>query len=120
MPEFQHHIFICENLRNDDHPRGSCGKMGSKSIRDHLKSAITQHKDAIASPVRVNTAGCLDQCEHGPVAVIYPQNIWYGNIRAEDCARIVSETILKGIVLEDLKISSDCLNNSQCPHRRPS
>lgn len=83
MPEFQHHIFICENLRNDDHPRGSCGKMGSKSIRDHLKSAITQHKDAIASPVRVNTAGCLDQCEHGPVAVIYPPEylVWKHSCR---------------------------------------
>jgi (2Fe-2S) ferredoxin len=27
---------------------------------------------------RVNTAGCLDRCELGPVIVIYPEGVWYG------------------------------------------
>ncbi|MFM7318666.1 MAG: (2Fe-2S) ferredoxin domain-containing protein [bacterium] len=120
MAEFQHHIFICENFRNDDHPRGSCGKMGSKSLRDLLKSAINNHKNTIAGPVRFNTAGCLDQCEHGPVAVIYPQGIWYGNVKPEDCERIVTDTIVKGQMIDDLVIAPECLNNPGCPHRQKS
>jgi (2Fe-2S) ferredoxin len=32
--------------------------------------------------VRVNTAGCLDRCEHGPSVVIYPEGVWY-TLRSE-------------------------------------
>jgi (2Fe-2S) ferredoxin len=61
-------------------------------------------------------SGCLDQCEHGPNLVIYPQGIWYGGVRLEDVPRIVEETIIKGKILEDLLIPDECLNNSSCPH----
>jgi (2Fe-2S) ferredoxin len=61
-------------------------------------------------------AGCLDQCEHGPNLVIYPQGIWYGGVRPEDVPRIVEQTIIKGVVLSDLVIVPECLNNPNCPH----
>jgi (2Fe-2S) ferredoxin len=32
--------------------------------------------------VRINTAGCLDRCEHGPSVVIYPEGVWY-TVRSE-------------------------------------
>ncbi len=60
--------------------------------------------------VRVNQAGCLDQCELGPTVVIYPQAIWYGGVRVEDVGRIVDETICGGRVIDDLKIPSEMLN----------
>ncbi|MFO0953154.1 MAG: hypothetical protein U0835_18770 [Isosphaeraceae bacterium] len=31
--------------------------------------------------------------------------------------RIVERTVLKGEILEDLRIADDCLNNPKCPHR---
>jgi hypothetical protein len=34
--------------------------------------------------VRANAAGCLDQCEHGPTVVIYPEAVWYGGVAPED------------------------------------
>jgi (2Fe-2S) ferredoxin len=61
-------------------------------------------------------AGCLDQCEHGPNLVIYPQGIWYGGVRMEDVQRIIDETIVKGVVLDDLVIAPECLNNPNCEH----
>jgi (2Fe-2S) ferredoxin len=118
MPEFQYHLFICENMRNADHPRGSCGATGSKSLRDELKAEVKKQKDNIPGPVRINTAGCLDQCEHGPVLVVYPQGIWYGPIQPDDCQRIVSETLVNGRIIADLQIAPDCLNNPACPHRQ--
>ena len=30
--------------------------------------------------VRANKAGCLDQCEHGPTVVVYPEAVWYGHV----------------------------------------
>jgi (2Fe-2S) ferredoxin len=61
----------------------------------------------------------MEQCEHGPTVVIYPQGIWYGHVRVEDVPRIVARTLIGGELLSDLLIPDSCLNNAVCPHRRP-
>lgn len=117
MPAFTHHIFVCGNTRSADHARGSCDPTGKQPLREAFKVAV---KNAgCGARVRPNHAGCLDQCEHGPTVVIYPQGIWYGRVRIEDVPRIVEKTILGGEVLDDLMIADECLNNPQCPHRAP-
>ena len=115
MPAFTHHIFVCGNVRVDGHPRGSCDPGGRKSLKDAFKKALKQA--GVAATTRANDAGCLDQCEHGPTVVIYPQRIWYGPVGPEDVPRIVSKTIVEGEILEDLRIADSCLNNPGCPHR---
>lgn len=117
MPGYSHHIFVCGNKREKGHPRGCCDKHGDGRIRDALKSAIKEHKSEIHGPVRVNQAGCLDQCEHGPVVVIYPQAIWYGHVKPSDAERIISQTVVKGELLQDLLIDENCLNSPNCPHK---
>jgi len=72
----------------------------------------------LAPLVRANKAGCLEQCEHGPVVAIYPQGIFYGGVTIDDVPRIVEETVVGGRILEDLLIAEDCLNNRDCPHIR--
>ena len=114
MPAFTHHIFVCCNTRDPAHPRGCCDPERSEALRNQFK--IELKKRGLKGIVRANTAGCLDQCEHGPNLVIYPQEIWYGGVRIEDVPRIIEETIVNGVVLEDLVILSDCLNNPNCPH----
>lgn len=114
MPAFSHHIFVCANTRSPGHPRGCCDPDGSQALRNAFK--ISLKKTGFGTRVRVNQAGCLDQCEHGPVVVIYPQGIWYGQVRLEDVPRIIETTLLGGEVLPDLLIDDACLNNPDCPH----
>ena len=38
--------------------------------------------------MRVNKSGCLDQCEHGPTVVVYPDAVWYGRVQPEDAEEI--------------------------------
>jgi (2Fe-2S) ferredoxin len=71
----------------------------------------------LAGRVRINKSGCLDQCEHGPVMVVYPEAVWYGNVRPEDAAEIVTEHLVGGRPVERLRIAAECLNTSSCPHR---
>ena len=79
MPAYTSHIFICGNQRKSGHKRGSCDPDGKEELRDRFKDEL---KRANVGPlVRANSAGCLDQCEYGPVMVIYPQQIWYGRVR---------------------------------------
>lgn len=118
MPAFTHHVFICGNARRKDHPRGSCDPDSSGQLRDAFKKALKEA--GFGSLARANHAGCLDQCEHGPTVVIYPQGIWYGRVQLHDVPRIVKTTLVGGEVLPDLLIDESCLNNPDCPHRRPS
>ena len=114
MAAFTHHIFVCCNQRSPDHQRGCCNPDGSSRLRTALKAAVGQR--GLKPAVRANSAGCLDQCEHGPTLAIYPQGIFYGGVTLADVPRIVDETIIGGRVLEDLLIADGCLNNPQCEH----
>ena len=114
MAAFTHHIFVCCNQRSPDHSRGCCDPDGSAELRSALKAAIASR--GLKPDARANSAGCLDQCEHGPVVAIYPQGTFYGGVTLEDVPRIVEETIVGGRVLEDLVIADECLNNRQCEH----
>ncbi len=73
-PYFASHIFVCTNRRPDGHPRGSCAEKGSEALRDYAKARA---KELGLKNVRVNAAGCLDRCEHGPCVLIYPEGVWY-------------------------------------------
>lgn len=71
---FRTHVFVCGNRRPDGHPRGSCAAKGSEKIRDYMKARV---KELGLSGIRINASGCLDRCELGPCAVIYPEGVWY-------------------------------------------
>jgi len=108
MPKFACHVFVCCNQREAGHPRGCCNPDGSGHLRELLKKEIARR--GLTPAVRVNQAGCLDQCEYGPNLVIYPQAIWYGRVTPADVPRIVEETLIQGRVIEELVIPDECLN----------
>ncbi|HQT64131.1 MAG: ferredoxin [Acidocella sp. 20-57-95] len=79
---FSTHVFVCGNRRPEGHERGCCASKGSEKIRDYMKVRV---KELGIKGVRVNQAGCLDRCELGPCAVLYPEGVWY---RLEDFAAV--------------------------------
>jgi (2Fe-2S) ferredoxin len=107
MTAFTAHIFICTNQREPG-GRMCCDPSGEKELQKLFKQELK--KQGVKGTVRANAAGCLDQCELGPTVVIYPQAIWYGRVTANDVARIVSATIVRGEILPDLLIPSELLN----------
>ncbi len=101
MPHYTHHIFICENVRDPSDPRGSCGAKGSEEIRKKMKAELKQR--GFKGKVRANQAGCLDQCEHGPVVVVYPEAVWYGKVQTDDVHEIIESHIIEGKPVERLR-----------------
>ncbi|MDG2207412.1 MAG: (2Fe-2S) ferredoxin domain-containing protein [Pirellulales bacterium] len=108
MPKFTSHIFVCCNRRASENPRGSCDPSGCEKLRNCFKAEIMRR--GLKPRVRANKAGCLDQCELGPVVVIYPQEIWYGGVGEQDVPRIIQDTVIDGKILEDLLIADEKLN----------
>jgi len=55
--------------------------------------------------IRINKAGCLDRCADGPVAVIYPEGIWYTFIDTEDVEEIIQSHLMQGRPVERLQLA---------------
>ena len=102
MLKFDKHIFICTNQRAKDAPRKSCGEAHGLEIVDAFKKKLKEKNLPIK--LRAQKAGCLDTCEWGPSMVVYPENIWYGNVQPEDIAEIVQSHLIDGKPVERLKI----------------
>jgi len=98
MPHYRRHLFVCENERAPENPRGCCKARGSRALRARLKSALAQR--GLNAFVRANAAGCLDQCEHGAVVCVYPEQVWYGGVGVDDVAEIIERPIIGGEYVE--------------------
>jgi (2Fe-2S) ferredoxin len=115
LPAFEHHVFVCCNTRPAGAPRPSCCADGNSQLHTRLQQLAREA--GLAGKVRINKSGCLDQCEHGPVVVVYPEAVWYGNVRPEDAEEIVNEHLIEGRPVARLRIADECLNTKSCPHR---
>jgi (2Fe-2S) ferredoxin len=73
-------------------------------MRDHAKQRSKALGIAGAGGVRINTAGCLDRCEEGPVLVVYPDDVWYSYVDQADIDEIIDEHLLNGRIVERLVI----------------
>ena len=100
MPSFERHVFVCVNERPPESPKGSCKARGGEAVRDLLKKELAAR--GLKHQVRANNAGCLDQCERGVAVVVYPEQVWYGNVTTADVAEIIERHLVGGEVVERL------------------
>jgi (2Fe-2S) ferredoxin len=100
---YEHHIFFCTNQRNDG--RASCNDCNAQKLQEYAKIKIKQMGLSGQGKVRVNKAGCLDRCELGPVAVVYPQGTWYTFVDEHDIDEICESHLKNGQPVQRLKIS---------------
>jgi (2Fe-2S) ferredoxin len=106
MSRFKHHIFICINVRPPGHAKGCCSEKGSEKIAELFKEEL--YRRGFKGTIRANKAGCLDACEFGPSVVVYPEGVWYGNVRTpEDVLEIIERHIIGGEVVKRLQIPDE-------------
>jgi (2Fe-2S) ferredoxin len=106
MPVFEKHVFVCT--------RGEwCPSIDGDGLGVHaaLKQAV---RDAgLADRIRINHAGCFSQCGNGPMAVVYPDAIWYAALTPEDAGEIVREHLAGGAPVERLRYDPDTMGSHQ-------
>jgi (2Fe-2S) ferredoxin len=97
---YEHHVFCCTNQRDAGHPRGCCLDRGAGPLRDYMKAACKR----FGKKIRINSAGCLDRCELGPVMAIYPEGVWYTYENESDIDEIIQVHLVDGRRVERLML----------------
>lgn len=97
---YQRHIFFCLNERKNG--ESCCAQFQAQAAFDRCKQQVKEAGLAGPGHVRVNKAGCLDRCAAGPVAVVYPEAVWYSYVDNDDIDEIVESHLKHGKVVERL------------------
>ena len=97
---YQRHIFFCLNERSNG--EACCAQHDATAAFERCKSQVKAAGLAGPGQVRVNKAGCLDRCAAGPVAVVYPEAVWYSYVDASDIDEIVESHLKNGQVVQRL------------------
>jgi (2Fe-2S) ferredoxin len=90
---YERHVFVCYWGKD-------CAPAGGRAIADTLKAR--SKAAGMTDRVRVNKSGCLNQCDSGPMMVVYPEGIWYAGVTEDDIDEILERTVMKGEVIERL------------------
>jgi len=73
MGQYDVHVFVCTS--GDDCPTKADVEGFVKVLRGEVVKAGRQ------GDIRINKAGCFSQCGHGPMIVVYPENVWYAGVK---------------------------------------
>jgi len=82
-----------------------CGGTGCQAYGcQKVKAAFQKElkREGMKERVALKITGCPGFCERGPLVTIFPQNIFYQRVKAEDVPLVISETIQNGRVVEHL------------------
>jgi (2Fe-2S) ferredoxin len=94
MGQYNAHVFVCTSGED-------CPTRGD--VEAHVKFLRAEAVRAgLKTDVRINKAGCFSQCGHGPMIVVYPDNVWYSGVKQEDLKEIFESHILGGKPVERL------------------
>jgi len=102
---YQRHIFFCLNERSNG--EACCAQHDAQAAFERCKVQVKAAGLAGPGQVRVNKAGCLDRCAAGPVAVVYPEGVWYSYVDASDIDEIVESHLKNGQVVQRLLTPAD-------------
>jgi len=94
MGQYEKHVFVCTT-------GSTCPTQGdTEAYVKLLRGEVA--KAGLSVQVRINKSGCFSQCGNGPMIVVYPEDIWYSAVKAEDLAEIVHSHLIGGRPVERL------------------
>ena len=117
--EFKPSLILRENFSKDNLVKRDilvCGGTGCSSsdsleIIENLKNEI--EKAGLSNQVEVQLTGCFGFCAKGPIVKVYPDNVFYIQVKPEDAHEIIQSHIINNEVVERLLFEEPSLNHKK-------
>ena len=103
---YEKQILICAGT--------GCIASGTLDVNETLEKELAKHN--LQDKVRIILSGCHGFCEKGPIFIVYPEDVFYCGITAEDIPEVVEEHLVKGNTVERLLYEDPASGDSITSH----